>query len=74
MGSGTTSGAPNAKLVDRLNKAVAKIGGAQAILNLPKQVRDIVSNTNNLEYRVKMLELIANNPNAIKQLKAKEGR
>ena len=75
MGAGTSSGKANgttqADLTDRWSKAIAKIGGTQALLDLPPQVSSVLMGTNSLEYKVKMLELIANNPQAVKQLKKK---
>lgn len=49
------------ELIERMNKAIKKIGGPLAILDLPKDVREIVTNCPDYETRVKMLELIAEN-------------
>lgn len=46
-------------LVERMNKAIARIGGPLAVLDLPQQVREIVTECRDYETRVKMLEMIA---------------
>ena len=43
----------------RYSKAIREIGGAPGLLNLPEQVKEILKNTTSLEYKVEMLELIA---------------
>lgn len=48
-------------LEQRYSNAIRQIGGAAAILSLPKQVQDVLKSTNDLETKVKMLELIAKN-------------
>lgn len=47
------------ELVDRMNKAMARIGGPLAVLELPEQVREIITGCEDYEARVKMLELVA---------------
>jgi len=47
------------ELVKRMNKAMNRIGGPLAVLNLPDEVREIVTNCPDYETRVKMLEMIA---------------
>lgn len=47
------------ELVERMNKAMARIGGPLAVLELPAQVREIITNCGDYETRVKMLELVA---------------
>ena len=49
----------NMTLVERYTLAIKKIGGAAGLLNLPKDVQDVLKNTNDLEVKVKMLEAIA---------------
>lgn len=49
----------NAQLIERMNKAMTRIGGPLAILDLPSEVREIVTNCPDYETRVKMLEMIA---------------
>ena len=46
-------------LIDRYNTAIEKIGGTFALLALPEQVKTVLMNCNDLETKVKMLELIA---------------
>lgn len=48
-------------LEQRWSKAIRQIGGAAGLLNLPKQVQDVLKSTRDLETKVKMLELIAKN-------------
>ena len=50
-------------LEKRYAEAIKAIGGTIALLNLPSQVKEVLANTNSLEYKVKMLELIAENMN-----------
>lgn len=45
------------ELVERMNKAMNRIGGALAVLNLPDEVKEIIINCPDYETRVKMLEL-----------------
>ena len=47
------------ELMDRMNKAMARIGGPLAVLDLPDQVREIITGCEDYETRVKMLELVA---------------
>ena len=47
------------ELVARMNKAMDRIGGPLAVLELPAQVREIITNCGDYETRVKMLELVA---------------
>jgi hypothetical protein len=47
------------ELIERMNKAIKRIGGPLAVLNLPDEVREIVTNCPDYETRVKMLEMIA---------------
>lgn len=53
----------NKTLVNRMNAAIAKIGGAAALLaaldTLPGKVKEAVINCPDYETRVKMIELIA---------------
>ena len=48
-------------LEQRWSRAIRQIGGAAALLNLPEQVKKVLQGTNDLETKVKMLELIAKN-------------
>ena len=48
-------------LEQRWSRAIRQIGGAAGLLSLPKQVQDVLKSTNDLETKVKMLELIAKN-------------
>lgn len=50
-----------ATLEIRYQKAINKIGGTTGLLNLPKQIKDVLKNTKDLETKVKMLEEIAKN-------------
>lgn len=47
------------ELINRMNDAMARIGGPLAVLNLPDEVREIITSCNDYETRVKMLELVA---------------
>ena len=47
------------ELVERMNKAMNRIGGPLAVLDLPNEVREIITNCNDYETRVKMLEMVA---------------
>lgn len=47
------------ELETRYAKAIKKIGGAEELLNLPEQVKEILRNTKSLDTKVKMLEEIA---------------
>lgn len=49
----------NNSLMNRYETAIKKIGGTLALLNLPEQVKTVLMNCNDLETKVKMLELIA---------------
>ena len=46
-------------LEKRYSEAIKKIGGPAEMLNLPKQVKEILQNTQDLKTKVEMLELIA---------------
>ncbi len=46
-------------LTQRMNKAIDRIGGALAVLELPEEVKQIVTGCEDYESRVQMLELIA---------------
>lgn len=43
----------------RYERAIKKIGGASGLMELPKQIKDVLKNTKDLETKVKMLEEIA---------------
>ena len=47
------------ELQKRMNNVIERLGGALAILNLPEEVKNIVTGCNDYETRVKMLEMIA---------------
>ena len=49
----------NDALIARMNAAMARIGGPLAVLDLPDEVREIITNCEDYETRVKMLELVA---------------
>lgn len=49
--------------LERYEKALKRIGGAKELLNLPEQVKEILINTQDLEAKTKMLELIADTLN-----------
>ena len=46
------------ELIERMNKAMKRIGGPLAVLNLPEEVKEIITNCPDYETRVKMLELV----------------
>lgn len=46
-------------LIERMNKAMKRIGGPLAVLELPKNVRDAIANCEDYETRVIMLEFVA---------------
>ena len=46
-------------LTQRMRKAIDRIGGAIAVLELPEDVKQIVTRCEDYESRVQMLELIA---------------
>lgn len=46
-------------LTQRMSKALDRIGGALAVLELPEEVKQIVTGCEDYESRVQMLELIA---------------
>lgn len=48
-------------LEQRWSEAIKRIGGAAGLLALPEQVQEVLKNTNDLETKVKMLELIVDN-------------
>ncbi len=56
-----TEAAPEKTLEQRHSEAIKKIGGAAILLALPKQIQDALKSTTDLETKVKMLELIAEN-------------
>ena len=47
------------KLEIRYQKAIKEIGGIAELLNLPKQIQEVLKNTTDFETKVKMLEEIA---------------
>lgn len=47
------------KLIERMSNAIKRIGGPLAVLELPKDVRDAISNCEDYETRVIMLEFVA---------------
>lgn len=47
------------EMINRMNKAIERIGGTLAILDLPEQVRNIITGCEDYETRVKMLEMVA---------------
>jgi len=47
------------ELMERMNKAIDRIGGVIAITELPEAVRNIITTCADYETRVKMLELCA---------------
>ena len=46
-------------LMQRMSKALDRIGGALAVLELPEEVKQIVTGCEDYESRVQMLQLIA---------------
>ncbi len=46
------------KLIERMNKAMKRIGGPLAVLNLPDEVKKLIANCKDYETRVKILELV----------------
>lgn len=42
----------------RYRAAIARLGGAPGLLNLPEEIKRALANTNNLRAKVKLLELI----------------
>ena len=46
-------------LAQRMGKALDRFGGALAVLELPEEVKQIVTGCEDYEIRVQMLELIA---------------
>ena len=46
-------------LTQRMSKALDRIGGALAVLELPEEVKTIITGCEDYESRVQMLELIA---------------
>jgi hypothetical protein len=48
----------NNELIERMNKAIDRIGGPLAVLNLPEPIKEIITNCPDYETRVKMLELV----------------
>lgn len=49
----------NDSMIKRMNAAINRIGGAIAVLGLPEEVRNIITNCPDYETRVKMLEMVA---------------
>lgn len=47
----------------RYHKALERIGGAEGILSLPTQVKEVLKNTTDLVVKTKMLEMIADAKN-----------
>lgn len=52
-------------LEQRWSLAIKKVGGSLALLNLPKQIKDVLGNTTDLKVKVEVLE---------RYIEAKEGR
>lgn len=46
-------------LQERYSKAIREAGGATGLLSLPKQVKEVLQSTTDLETKVKMLERVA---------------
>lgn len=46
------------ELIERMNKAMKRIGGPLAVLHLPDKVKEIITNCPDYETRVKLLELV----------------
>ena len=53
-------------LQKRYSDALKQIGGAEALLSLPKSVQDILKSTTDLEAKVKILEMVAFYTEAVK--------
>ena len=53
-------------LQKRYSDALKQIGGAAALLSLPKSVQDILKSTTDLEAKVKILEMVAFYTEAVK--------
>ena len=51
------------ELIERMNKAMKRIGGPLAVLNLPDEVKAVITNCPDYETRVKMLELVNSSEN-----------
>lgn len=49
----------NDTMMKRMNAALKRIGGPLAVLDLPEEVRNIITNCPDYETRVKMLEMVA---------------
>jgi hypothetical protein len=47
------------ELIERMNKAIKRIGGPLAVLNLPDDIKEIITNCPDYETRVKMIELVS---------------
>lgn len=45
--------------LDRYKRAIERIGGAEKLLNLPEDVKDILKETTDLETKTELLEAIA---------------
>ncbi len=50
----------NDSMIKRMNAAMKRIGGPLAVLDLPEEVRNIITNCPDYETRIKMLEMVAN--------------
>ena len=46
------------ELIARMNKAIERLGGYQAVLNLPQEYKEIIANCPDYETKVKLLELV----------------
>jgi hypothetical protein len=46
------------ELIERMHNAIERIGGSLAFLNLPDEVKEIITSCPDYETRVKMLELV----------------
>lgn len=46
------------ELIERMHKAIERIGGSLAFLNLPDEVKEIITSCPDYETCVKMLELV----------------
>ena len=46
-------------MIQRWHKAIVRIGGTAALLDLPEQVQEVLKNTNDLTVKTRMLEAIA---------------
>ena len=46
-------------MIQRWHKAIVRIGGTAALLDLPEQVKDVLKSTEDLAAKTRMLEAIA---------------